>query len=291
MTLKHILFLGMALVIGSFCTSAEASLYVCQKGKCDYADGDLSLKPWIRQLHPFFKTQNARIDFCEADPKTRTCLSTGLHWVARSKAMSINFAIPVARTLPQKKTLTIDYFVTANASLPSCSFSPTTFEEADNKTIRIVSHAFDCQISGLSRTKLQNTFFVDYIDFDNAVIGAQYAIQTHGETSSNAVGYTLMKFRDGNTLLPLVPQPYYGEMPEPPNSEQTRKMAIANAPPQPEKEPMDKFVDGVKDWWQELKESFNLDKPKRRTAPNEEPHWWQKFSDNFMKVFYLEPLE
>ncbi|MBQ3695972.1 MAG: hypothetical protein II938_03280 [Alphaproteobacteria bacterium] len=292
MVIKHILFLGLALLIGGTFTPAQAELYICQKGRCDYTPEDASIRPWLHKLYAFFKTPDARIDFCEANPKIHSCLTDGLKWTAQSPAATVNFAIPVARTLPQKNTLLMDYLVTANAFMPSCSFSTTTFEEAENKTVRMVSRAFECQMTGISKIKLQNTFFIDFIDFDNSVIGAQYTIQTHGELGGNSAGYTLMKFRDGNTLLPLVPQPYYGEMPDAPDAYQAKKMAdTLNTPPITE-EPsaFDGFVGGVKDWWTKLKESFNLDKPKRRSS-HEEPSWWNKFSDTFMKVIYLEPLE
>ncbi len=292
MSIKQILFAGLFCCFTAFSFSGNATLYVCQKGRCDYTVDDMSLKPWIRQLHAFFKTPNARIDFCESDSKKRACLKNSLNWVAKSSLTEVYFSIPVARTIPNKRTLLIDYLVTANEFLPSCSFSNSTFEPADNGTIRLVSNAFDCQLTGIGRTKLQNTFFIDYIDFDNSVVGGSYIIQTHGEISGNATGYALMKFRDGNTLQPLVPQPYYGEMPAAPDAHQARRLAKAldDSAHSEEKSTMDKFIDGVQDWWEQLKESFNLEHPKRR-YPNEEPTWWDNFSDKFLKVFYLEPLE
>ena len=290
MNIKQTLFKSFLCCVAALSFSANASLYICQKGRCDYAMDGMSLKPWIKQLHTFFKTPNARIDFCQADAQKHVCAKEGLNWEAQSPVARVYFSIPVARTIPNKNTLLMDYLVSANAFLPSCSFSNSTFEPAENGTIRLVSHSFECQLTGIGRTQLQNTFFIDYIDFDNSVIGGSYTIQTHGEISGNSTGYTLMKFRHGNTLLPLVPQPYYGDMPPAPDARQAKRMAKAlNPPPQPQSS-MDKFMAGVKDWWQELKESFNLDNSQRR-PPNEEPSWWDNFSEKFMKVIYLEPLE
>lgn len=291
MNIKQIFFTGFLGILAVCSVSANASLYVCQKGRCDYAMDDMSLKPWIHQLHTFFKTPNARIDFCESDSK-HVCLKNGLSWIAKSPLTEIHFSIPVARTIPNKRTLLIDYLVSANAYLPTCSFSPSTFEPADNHTIRLVSNAFECQLTGVGRTNLQNTFFIDFIDFDNSVIGGSYTIQTHGEISGTAAGYTLMKFRDGNTLLPLVPQPYYGEIPAAPDARQAKQIAKQINTPKQVQEPnaVDSFMTGVKDWWTQLKESFNMDKSHRR-SPHDEPSWWDNFSDTFMKVIYLEPLE
>lgn len=292
MAIRHVLFLGLMLLIGGTTVPSDAAFLICQNGKCDYANEHITLKPWLRKLYCFFKTPDARIDFCEADPKTHTCLYDALNWTARSPATTVYFSVPVARSLPYKNTLLLDYLVTANVFQPSCGFSTTTFEEAKNNTLRMVSHAFECQLTGVSKINLQSTFYIDYIDFDNSVIGGQYAIQTHGEINSTATGYTLMKFRDGKTLLPLVPQPYFGEIPSAPNPEEVRKLAIAKARAQrPEpKDSFDSFIQGVQDWWEELKESFNLDRPKVR-LPNEEPHWWDTFSEKFLKVFYLQPLD
>lgn len=269
----------------------HASLLVCQNKLCDYVHEGLKLKPWIRKLHTFFKNPNARIDFCTADPQKRTCTADKLTWTAASEMMNVVFTLPVARTIPQKNTLLMDYLITANESLPSCNFSVSTFEESDAQNIRFVSNPFSCELTGLGRTQFQNTFFIDLIDFDNAVVGAQYVIQTHGELKGQGAGYALMKFRDGNTLLPLVPQPYQGEMPAAPDAQDARRIQKQLTPKEPPKDKFDAFVDGVKDWWEQLKESFNLDKKKSSTSSNVEPTWWDNFSENFMKVIYLEPLD
>ena len=294
MIAKRTLFLLIMLLCFGLSFSANASLFICEKGRCDYTMQGITIKPWLRKLYAFFKAPNARIDFCEANPKNHSCLEKGLNWQARSPVADVYFSIPVARTLPHKTTLLLDYMVSANAFLPQCGFSISTFEEAGDNTIRLVSNAFECQLMDFGRIKLQNTIFIDYIDFDNSVIGGQYTIQTHGQIQGLASGYTMMKFRDGNTLLPLVPQPYYGEMPKAPTAEEARQiakqMAEAQMPPT-EESGMDRFINGVKDWWEQLKESFNLDKPKKPASPYDEPTWWDKFSDNFMKVFYLEPLD
>jgi len=292
MRVKQIFLKSIFCLVAGMSLSAQASLYICQNGRCDYTIDGVNVQPWIKQLHTFFKTPDARIDFCEADSKKHVCIKQNLNWLAQSPVTQVYFSIPVARTIPNKKTLLMDYLVSANSFLPTCSFSNTTFEQADNNTIRLISHAFECQLTGAGRTQLQNTIFIDYIDFDNSVIGGSYVLQTHGEISGNATGYTLMKFRDGNTLLPLVPQPYYGEMPVAPDAYQAKRMArTLNQPVVIEnKDSMEEFVDGVKDWWEKLKESFNLDAPKKHYE-DEEPHWWDKFSDTFMKVFFLEPLD
>lgn len=293
MMIRHLLFSVVFSALSLLSVSADASLMICQKGRCDYTTPGVNLKPWIRQLHRFFKTPNVRIDFCEADPKSHSCLHDGLTWVAGSSVTEVHLSIPVARTLPQKRTLLIDYLVKANEFLPSCSFSNTTFEMADNDTIRLVSNAFECQINDFGRTQFQNTFFVDYIDFDNSVAGAQYTLQTHGEIRGTSTGYTMMRFRDGNTLLPLVPQPDYGPLAPAPDADMVKQLVkrqkqLQEPPPQ---EPENKFVNGLKDWWEQLKESFNLDKKKRPATSYDEPTWWDNFSNTFMKVIYLEPLE
>ena len=227
--MRKMLFLILVCVFAVCSVSANATILVCQKGRCDYTNSGINLRPWLRKLQCFFKTPNARIDFCEADPKSHSCFHDSLTWVAGSPMVEVHFSIPVARTLPQKHTLLMDYLITANESLPSCSFSNTTFEIADNETIRLVSNAFECQINDLGRTKLQNTFFIDYIDFDNSIIGGQYTLQTHGEIRGTSTGYTLMRFRDGTTLLPLVPQPDYGDIAPAPDARTAQLLAKKQA--------------------------------------------------------------
>ena len=63
MNIKQTLFKSFLCCVAALSFSANASLYICQKGRCDYAMDGMSLKPWIKQLHTFFKTPNARIDF------------------------------------------------------------------------------------------------------------------------------------------------------------------------------------------------------------------------------------
>ena len=281
------ILLSIFLFLASFWpTTTWASLFVCQNSRCNYVDETLPLKPWIRKLHRFFKTPNVRMDFCESPTQNRTCLTDGLKWVGQSSLMDVSFDIPVARTLPQQNTLVIDYLVRANESLPTCGFSKTTFEPAENHTIRLISHDFSCRLTGLEDTHLQNTFFVDYIDFDNAVIGAQYTIQTHGEIKGIGSGYALIKFRDGKTLKPLVPMPDYGDMPDAPTAAQATLYQRQQNPPEDES-----LLDSMADWWQELKDSLNLDKTRRTSAPNQPDTWWNRFTNKALKIFYLEPLD
>jgi len=291
---KQVLFFAIAFFLCTFSFSSTASLYVCQKGTCSYIHEEVSLLPWVKKIYPFFKTSNARIDFCEADSKEHFCLAEGLNWYARSPVTTSFFSIPVARTIPHKKTLLLDYLVRANIFLPSCSFALTTLEEADNKTIRMVSHKFSCDVNDFGKTYLQTTFFIDYIDFDNMILGAKYMIQTHGELDGKAAGYTLMKFRDGKTLLPLVVEPYHGESPAVPDStEMARLMNKIDNPtyiPNIDGQGPHPLQQEISDWWFELKQSFNLDKPSPKTVP-EDAHWWTKFTHKFMKVLYFEPLE
>ena len=301
-------------------SSAGASVMVCQKGVCDHTTGKTDMNSWLQKLRTLFETSNVRIDFCEADFGTHLCLHPNLDWTAQSANIDVSFRIPVARTLPHKNTLLIDYMVSANEALPACSPSNSIFEVAGNNTFRLASQSFDCKILGLSPTKLQNTFFIDYIDFDNAVAGAQYTIQTHGEINGTSTGYTLMKFRDGDSLLPIVVQPYRGKMPEAPNIYAAPKIEPKPAP-QPPESFLNKFATGVKTWWDKLKESFvssdeeterlffeeNDDKmgamkgmrsqnkitpKKERSTPDcAQETWWDRFTDTFMKVIYLEPLD
>ncbi len=290
---KKFLSLFIAFVIGTFSFSSAASLYVCQGGKCSYINNSTPAKPWLRKLYPLFQQRNVRIDFCEANKKQRFCLAEGLNWYATSQNITAYFSIPVARTLPQRNTLQMDYLVRVNEFIPSCGFSLSTLEAMEDQTIRLVSHFFPCQVTDFGKTQIQNTFYIDYIDFDNAVLGAKYQIQTHGMLSSESAGYTLMKFRDGKTLRPLVVEPYYGEEPEVPDvTSLDRKMRHMTtheltADQANQEHPL---ITEISDWWDELKRSFNLDNPSP-TEVHEDDHWWTKFSHKFMKVFYLEPLE
>ena len=269
---KRILFFLMALLICAMPFPSEALLYVCQKGSCSYVSNEISMRPWVKKIYPFFKTKDARIDFCEADSKQHYCLAEGLNWYVKSPVTTAFLAIPVARTLPNKNTLLIDYLVKANEFLPSCSFARTSLDEADNQTIRLVSRNFSCDINDFGRTFLQTTFFIDYIDFDNMILGAKYMIQSHGGLTGDSAGYTLMKFRDGKTLLPLVVEPYYGEKPSVPNSkDMTRLINKYDNPTYADgtaagPHPLVKELD---DWWYELKRTFDLDTPTPKEVPED----------------------
>ena len=290
---KQILFFLLAFVMGMLSKPSHALLYVCKNKACSYVSNEISMRPWVKEIYPFFKTKDARIDFCEADSRSHYCLTEGLNWYASSPVTTVFLSIPVARTLPHQTTLIMDYLVKANEFMPSCSFALSTLDEADNQTIRLTSHNFSCDIHDFGKTNLQTTFFIDYIDFDNMVLGAKYMIQTQGGLAGNSAGYTLMKFRDGKTLRPLVVEPYYGEKPEVPNSKDMAHLMRkydnltytdgTSGQPHPLKKEL-------ADWWFELKRSFDLDTPKPKEVP-EDAHWWPKFVNKFMKVLYFEPLE
>lgn len=288
------------LLIFVLCTvsfPSSASLYVCQNNSCSYLNEMESAKPWLQKLYCFFKARNARIDFCEADSKSRTCLADSLGWYSSSPVKTVFFSIPVARTLPQKNTLLLDYLVRANESLPSCGFALSTFEIAEEKTIRLVSRYFSCNITDYGKTQIQNTFYIDYIDFDNAVLGAKYMIQTYGSVNSNSTGYTMMKFRDGETLLPLVVEPYPGDIPPIPNAAELARLNAqidslysAEAPAANKADPRHPLLIGLDNWWEELKKTFDMDTPLPKTV-HEDDHWWTRFVNKFMKVLYFEPLD
>ena len=287
---KNVLFLLLPLVICTVSFSSAASLYVCQKGSCFYIESLIPTKTWLRKLYPLFKQKDARIDFCEADEKTHTCMAEGLNWYATSPNITAFLSIPVARTLPQKNTLIVDYLVRANESTPECNFSRSTLEAMENQNIRLISHLFSCQIMDFGKTQIQNTFYIDYIDFDNAVLGAKYQIQTHGELASSSAGYALMKFRNGNTLRPLIVEPYYGEEPQIPTDTDLDRQIRHNRIATDDEGTEHPLITELSDWWYELKQSFNLDSPKPAKV-REDAHWWTKFTDKVSKILYLEPLD
>jgi hypothetical protein len=135
--------------------------------------------------------------------------------------------------------------------------------------------------------KIQTTFFIDYFDVDNSILGGHYIIQNSGSISGNATGYTLLRMRDGNTSLPLVAVPESTATPPAPETAHTyytpEGHRIVNGHIQQEQDIS---------WWDKLKESLNLDKKRsRKTPPGTEPHWWDKMTDTLTKIFYLEPLD
>ena len=293
---KQILSLLFTFILCTFSFSSAKAFYFCENGSCSSVGKGSSLKPLFPKIYALFKARNARIDFCEADSKKHSCLSDGLSWYASSPLITAFFSIPVARTLPQQNTLLIDYLVKANEYLPSCGYAISTFDEAENQTIRLTSHNFSCHITDFGKTHLQNTFFIDYMDLDNRILGGKYLIQTSGAITGNSAGYALMKFRDGQTLLPLVVEPYYGEMPKVPSAADMARLArqIPDSPnaqvagmspdaPHP-------LLEGLDDWWGDLKDTVNLDKP-APVVVQEDDSWWVRFTDGLKKLIYLEPLD
>ena len=269
---------------------------MCQKGVCDSVDRQQILRPWLKKFYPFFQNPNTRIDFCEADAMSHTCRHDGLMWQANSHVASVNFTIPVARTLPAPNTLMIDYLVLANEFMPNCDFSKTTFDITKDVTFRMVSNAFNCRLSDIGKTELQLTFFFDFIDFDHGVVGGNYTIQMAGEIASNASGYALLQFRDGATALPLIAQSYPGKVAQAPNKP-VNQIYRERAAYQNQKAQSSAFVSENKDWWSRLKHSFNLDSDEpympgaTSSSTGTDQHWWDSFTDTFKKVIYLEPLE
>ncbi len=279
---KYKLFLGISLGILGAIPAAEASVYTCHKGECSYLFSDFPFSHLLEQVRPIFQMSNARLDFCEADESTRTCVSQGLNWQATSTNNLALFSIPVARVVPHKNTLDIEYLVAANTFLPDCRLSPTTLAEGENQTLRIASDSFSCDITDFQKTYIQNTFFVDFIDFDRAVLGGHYLIRTQGEFQAEKSGYMLMQFTDGTKRMPLLMTPPV-TLAETPTIYQTTPAEgdfVTDV-----KEAAEKSAWHIKDWWQQLKYSLNFDDGKPN--PN---HWWNRLVDKAKKIFFLEPL-
>ena len=83
--MKKIILFTIAFILCTFSFSSAASLYVCQKGTCSYIHEEVPLLPWVKKIYPFFKTLNARIDFCEADARDHFCLAEGAGGLYQTK--------------------------------------------------------------------------------------------------------------------------------------------------------------------------------------------------------------
>ncbi len=290
---RYLVYLTFLTTLLGSCLTAQARVMVCQHGVCDWTE---AVNPWMLQLAKLFKEPNLRIDFCQADQGSRSCISEGINWDAFSPSTPISFSIPVARALPGRKSLMFDYLLLANESIPKCTFSETSLDISPNQEVRLASQLAQCTLSEGFTMHIQETFLLDYLDFDAAVFGGHYSIQSSDMVQSAANGYALLKLRDGTTSKPLVAKPYYSPDPRLRNNiyytPDGRRFVDGQYQPE-----------GAGDWWTELKKdaaanwesmkvTFNMDmtEKEKEAAREANPTFWNRFTDTFMKVIYFEPL-
>jgi len=291
---KHLIYLAFFVAILCSCLTANARISVCQNGLCDWTE---TIEPWMNKLAKSFAAPNLRVDFCQADEGTRSCIGEGISWDAYSPTSPIVFTIPVARALPGREALMFDYLILANESAPKCTFSSTSLSMTPNKEIRLASQSAQCVLSQGLTMQINETFLIDYLDFDASILGGHYSIQTSDSIHSATSGYALLNLRDGKTSRPILGKKYHSPDPQTMGNiyytPDGRRFVNGRFEPYEEDDWWARLKSSLSENWQRIKKVFNMDLSEEEKAlpANQRPTFFDKVSDTFMKVIYLEPLD
>lgn len=182
--------------------ASQPALLICQGRECADVEQTLTKKMLHSHLNELFSKNIGRtLSFCDAVPGAQTCYTPSLKVTAESNVVNANISVPTVRVLDVKKdvdTLTVstllDADVEVNGTYPKCDSAPAKITIGDNGQVSVTVPDFGCAITTNSMAYLNMGFAVDYIDFDNALIGAYYTMGTGRSLQGNRSGYALLRF-------------------------------------------------------------------------------------------------
>lgn len=206
----RLIFLCLFLLTG-FSASAQKSnivisptLLVCQKGQCAGANYTMTrahvLNLFIDLLE---KNMSKNIQFCAADPSSRVCYDKALtvpvvagvsYGDIKLYSMQLNEASLIGNDADLALLLT--YHASINNKKVVCQASRSTLLLTPRNKAQIRSNAVDCSITQTGKSLLSITFSIDFVDFDNGLIGAYYNIGITQTTKGEKMGYALLRFSD-----------------------------------------------------------------------------------------------
>ena len=120
--IKNLLLL--AALVGTTSVPAFANgLVVCDKGICAQQILSSNTSSYLNAIKNLLQSNpNARIDICDADPRTHQCVNNAMYWQASTNTSVFNMALANARVNVVDKDITLDYLLAANNAYPRCSY-------------------------------------------------------------------------------------------------------------------------------------------------------------------------
>lgn len=183
----------------------QGSILVCKAGQCVQTNHNMSREYLYNQLKALADANiGQNIDICEGNSATRQCVQKGISMPISSPVIQTYVNLPQARLVDARAVadvpgldLIIDYKMKAGGTFPRCQAALSRIGTRHAGSSEMMSPRFNCALTETGNTTFSLAYHIDYIDFDQGIIGAQYTIAAdHILTGANA-GYVLMDFDKG----------------------------------------------------------------------------------------------
>lgn len=148
----------------------------------------------------FMMNSHSRVNICEADPFTRSCLQSGISFPARVGVANALVKIPRATistvnisTGLSRANIGITYDFLVNGISRRCE--PTVMEimVPSNGQATLANREFGCRMTADGKTAVSLLINIDYIDLDYGILGGYYSFGVQGPTAGGGTGYALFK--------------------------------------------------------------------------------------------------
>lgn len=194
----------------------KGSILVCKAGQCVQTNHNMSREYLFNQLKSLADANIGQdIEICEGDSTTRQCVQKGISLLVASPAIQTIVQLPKARLIdarPVKDTpgidLIIDYKMKAGGTFPHCQTTLSRLGTRHAGSSELMSPHFNCALTETGKTLFSIAYHIDYIDFDQGIIGAQYTIAADNVLTGANAGYVLMDFAKGVKMEPGETYPY-----------------------------------------------------------------------------------
>lgn len=194
----------------------KGSILVCKAGQCVQTNHNMSREYLFNQLKELVDANIGQdIEICEGDSARRQCIQNGISLLVASPAIQTIVQIPKARLIdarPVEDTpgidLIIDYKIKAGGTFPHCQTTLSRLGTRHAGSSELMSPHFNCALTETGKTLFSLAYHIDYIDFDQGIIGAQYTIAADNVLTGANAGYILMDFAKGVKMEPGETYPY-----------------------------------------------------------------------------------
>ncbi len=194
----------------------KGTILVCKANQCVQTNHNMNREYLNNQIQALMEANNGQsIDVCEGDAETRQCVRKGISFPVQSPVIQTNVSISKARLVEERSVkdvpgidLIMDYKVRAGDTFPRCQTALSRIGTVHAGSSEIMSPRFNCKLTETGNTTFSLAYHIDYIDFDQGIIGALYTAAANNVLQGAGSGYVLFDFAKGVQMEPTETFPY-----------------------------------------------------------------------------------
>jgi hypothetical protein len=180
---------------------------ICRQGNCTRLNDRITRTYLFNTLSNIFMlNSHSKMNICEADPFTRSCLQSGISFPAYVGIANALIKIPqasinqvtVSTGLSQTK-LALSYTVLVNGIETQCSQTTAEILVPNEASATLTSPNFTCNLTSDGTSSVSLMLSLDYIDLDYGIMGGYYSLGMQGPAQGGGTGYMLFKLEYTST--------------------------------------------------------------------------------------------